>query len=124
MSEVKRPPEKPRFRVGEKYDRPTIHERLGGGLQDFLPHVEGRVVCACLRSDTNPDAPTVILPGTGSGIESSAWMLLGQASPIPVFMKRCENEWEYIGEYEFESFSRNRDAIAEQKKRSARSDIT
>ena len=50
--------------VGQSYTRQQIHDKVGGGsLQSYLPTRDGRVLCACLRLDTNPGAPEVILPG-------------------------------------------------------------
>src|SRR4051812_28910981 len=43
--------------------------RRSGGLQDYLPHINGRVVAGCFSKDLNPQAPNVILPGTGPEIE-------------------------------------------------------
>jgi hypothetical protein len=60
------------FELGVSYTREQIHAQLGRSLQSYLPHVGGRVVAACLRLDTNPDAPAVILVGMGDGIEHAA----------------------------------------------------
>jgi hypothetical protein len=74
---------------GHHYSRQQIHDAVGGGsLQSYLPHKDGRVLCACLRIDTNPGAPEVILPGTGPGIEGAADLLERQNGAIPVFLKR------------------------------------
>lgn len=85
------------FRRGEMYTRWEIHDQVGGALQSFLPTVDGRVVAACLRLDTNPDAPAVILPGTGPGIEGAAARLVAQRVAVPTFLKREVNRWEYVG---------------------------
>jgi hypothetical protein len=54
------------FVLGKKYSRNTIHEEVGGGSkQAYLLNIGGKVLCACLRLDTNPDAPKIILPGMG-----------------------------------------------------------
>ena len=94
------------FEAGEMYTREQIHEALGGSMQSYLPHLDGRVVCACLRPDTDPDAPTVILVGAGKGIEAGAEMLAAQGGSIPVFLKRAQNRWEYAGQYRMERSTR------------------
>ena len=65
-------------------------------------------MCACLRTepDYNPEAPRVILAGRGPIIEESAAALIGQQGPIPVYLKRGSNAWEYVGDYEVEHSSR------------------
>jgi len=93
---------------GQQYTREEIAAAHGGSIIEYLPRAGGRVVCACLRSDPdyNPEAPRVILPGRGRDIEESAAMLVDQHGPIPVYLKRATNAWEYVGDYEVESSSR------------------
>ena len=55
--------------------------------------------------DYNPEAPRVILPGRGRDIEKWADVLCKQGGPVPVYLKRAPNEWEFVGDYEVESFS-------------------
>ena len=88
--------------------REEIAREHGGSIIEFLPRVAGRVVCACLRTDPdyNPEAPRVILPGRGRDIEDSAAALIGQCGPIPVYLKRAPNDWEYVVDYEVESSTR------------------
>src|SRR5262245_56942382 len=109
------------FDLGESYTREQIHAFLGGGLQTYLPHVGGRVVAACLRLDTNPDAPNIILPGTGKGIEYAAQLLVSQRFPVPIFVKRGTGRWEYVGEFVPLRWSRESTEITEQAQRSKRS---
>ncbi len=112
------------FRRGEMYTRWEIHDQVGGALQSFLPTVDGRVVAACLRLDTNPDAPAVILPGTGPGIEGAAARLVAQRVAVPTFLKREVNRWEYVGTYAVKRSTAAPDAIAPHARRSGRRDIT
>lgn len=113
------------FTEGQFYTRQEIHDLLGGGsLQSYLPTLNGVVLCACLRLDTNPGAPRVILPGNGPGIEEAARLLRAQVGPIPVFIKHEANAWEYVGDYEVEPRLWTAGDIAAQARRSGRSDIT
>lgn len=88
-----------RFQKGGLYPRSYISETLGGSVVDFLPTHDGRVVCGCFTTDHNPEAPEVIIPGTGPVIEHTAELFCQQTSFIPVFLKRRPNEWEYVGDY-------------------------
>jgi hypothetical protein len=74
--------------LGNQYTREEIASELGGSAIEYLPRVNGIVVCACLRLDYNPDAPKIILAGFGPQIEESAEMLCKQRGIIPVFIKR------------------------------------
>jgi hypothetical protein len=87
------------------YTRREISDSLGGGIQDYLPHQEGRVVCACLSPDYNPDAPDVVLPGTGPDIIRWARVFAAQVEFVPVFVKRATNAWQYLGNYRVASCS-------------------
>jgi hypothetical protein len=106
------------------YTRDRIHDELGGSKQYYLPHVRGRIVAACLKRRANPDAPEIILPGVGDVIERNSERLRDQGGSIPVFIKRGVNRWEYVGDYEVESWSDDPVEIAAQQARSRRRNIT
>ena len=113
------------LRVGAMHTRDQIHDIVGGGSkQAFLPSLDGVVLCACLTPDLNPDAPDVILPGTGPGIEAAAELLRKQKGAIPAFLKRGPGAWEYVGRYSVESRRWTAKAIAFHERRTGRTDIT
>ena len=112
------------FTPGKSYTREEIHDKVGGDLESYLPNVGGLVVAACLRLDTNPHAPDVILVGTGPGIEGAADMLIAQQTPVPTFLKRGPGKWEYCGDYAVERWSTDAAELAAQAARSGRDDIT
>jgi hypothetical protein len=108
-----------------RYTREAIHDKLGGGSkQAYLPNKGGLVLCACLRTDTNPGAPDVILPGDGPEIRRSSELLCGQKRAIPVFIKRGVNDWECVGDYVVDRWSENPAEIAEHSRRAGRRDVT
>ena len=112
------------FKVGYNYTRQQIRDALGGGLQDYLPHDNGRVICGCFRKETNPDAPDIILPGTGRDIQKYARVFREQNYPVPVFLKKEVNVWVYVGDYQVERWTNAPSEIAKHAKRSGRIDIT
>jgi hypothetical protein len=87
------------FAMHHLYTRPEIAAALGGGHQDYLPHHDGRVVCACVSQDLNPDAPAVILPAMGPDIVKWGNRFAEQREFVPVFLKRETNAWQYVGNY-------------------------
>jgi uncharacterized protein DUF6697 len=103
----------PAFTVGRKYSREQISAVLGGSKVDFLPTDNKRVVCGCFTPECNPQAPDVILPGTGKVIERAAKLFCKQDYPVPIFIKRRPNEWEYVGDYKAVRFSTAPTKIAE-----------
>src|SRR5205085_8129528 len=62
----------PLFSLGQKYSRKKIASLIGGSEVDYLPTVDKRVVCGCFTLDCNPEAPSVIMPGTGKVIQREA----------------------------------------------------
>lgn len=82
------------FERQKTYTREQIHAALGGDTWSYLPASGGRVIAGCFRTDLNPGAPEVILPGTGDRIEDRAEMLAAQPEPIPVFLKDATNRWD------------------------------
>lgn len=87
------------FNVGSEYTRDEIHGHLGGSKQSYLPTTSGRVVAACVKLEMNPQAPQVVLCGRGKVIASAGATLAKQHEPIPIFIKRGINRWEYQGTF-------------------------
>ena len=112
------------FQLGEFYTRSEIHDQLGGGVQDYLPHSGGRVVCGCFSTDLNPAAPDVILPGRGPGIEKWAEVFASQQEFIPCFIKRETGIWEYLGKYRVRAQSFEQLEIAQHAATALREDIS
>lgn len=100
------------FQMGRLYTRPEISEALGGSAIDYLPTNGGRVVCGCFTLKHNPEAPNVVIPGTGPVIEQTAELFCQQTSFIPIFLRRRPNEWEYVGDYRAARFSTDPAEIA------------
>ena len=85
------------FTIGSEYTRDEIHENLGGSKQSYLPTVAGTVVAACLTPELNPRAPNIVLCGRGPVIAAAGAALAKQTQPVPVFVKRGTNRWEFRG---------------------------
>jgi hypothetical protein len=108
----------------QSYTRSEIHDQLGGGLQDFLPHVDGRVVCVCVTPELNPDAPDVLLVGGGEDVQRYASALVARRDALSVFLKRAANEWQYRGEYAVTDSSSVPADIARWSAPASRKDVT
>ena len=113
-----------KFERNKSYKRSYISQILGGGVQDYLPHADGKVTYGAFAKDLNPDAPSTVLPGTGDEIERWARVFYEQGDAVPVFIKKRSNEWVYMGQYRCVELSEDRDAIAAQAKKTGRGDIT
>jgi hypothetical protein len=112
------------FIEGECYTRRQIHEALGGSMQSYLPHRDGRVVCGCFTRDLNRDAPSEILVGDGPEIRRWAEALASQREAIPVFLKKGTDRWEFVGLWSYVDRSADPEAIRIKKERTGRTDIS
>lgn len=112
------------FQAGKHYTRGQIHEVLGGGVMDYLPHQDGQVVCGCFKKATNPNAPDIVLPGQGPNIRRWAEVFREQRDPVPIFIKKAVNEWEYVGDYRVDRWTDEPSEIARHSARSGRHDVT
>lgn len=111
------------FKKGDYYTRKEIHTFLGGGIQDFLPHKDGIVVCACVTPEMNPHLPGVILVGQGEQVPKWGRTFAEQEEYIPLFVKRNPSKWEYLGNYRVKSMSDDAKEIARHENYSRRSDV-
>jgi len=104
--------EMPAYELGRMYTRKEIGSVLGGSQIEYLPTEDKRIVCGCFTLEHNPEAPRVVIPGTGRVIESAAKRFCAQDYPVPVFIKRKPNEWEYVGYFKVERYSTDPAEIA------------
>jgi hypothetical protein len=109
---------------GKVYSRAAIQRMLGGCLQEYLPHVDGRVVAGCFGTDLNPQAPNVILPGTGPEIERWARVFAEQTTTVPVFIKQRSNEWYCMGEFRCVRLADDDATVRDHAQRAKRTDVT
>ncbi len=116
--------DRPTFERRKTYTREQIHAALGGDTWSYLPVSGGRVVAGCFRTDLNPGAPEVVLPGKGDKIEKNAEILAAQAGPIPVFLKDATHRWRYVGDYRCVGLSRDKVEIDVLAKKAGRDDVT
>src|SRR5689334_11067655 len=112
------------FTRGKVYTRAAIQRVLGGGLQDYLPHVDGKVVAGCFSKGLNPQAPNVILPGTGPEIERWARVFAEQRTAVPVFIKQRSNEWYCMGAFRCVRLADDPRTVEEHASKANRSDVT
>lgn len=91
------------FQKGEIYTHADLIECFGGEVKGgiFLPTRDGRIVCGCVTTTMNPEAPECILIGDKPRVVARADKMADQGGAIPIFVKRGKNQWEYRGIYDF-----------------------
>ena len=117
------------FVVGEAYTRDQIHVELGGETVTYLPQKDGKIVCGCFSTESNPEAPYVILVGGASDdadeslLLKKAKTLLEQEQAIPVFLKHASNHWVFDGYYRAKSHTEDPRAIQQKQAAAGRDDV-
>jgi len=90
---------KMKFALGCEYTRREIQTHFGGSIVACLPTHGGVIVVACLSRKFSPGAPEVVLCGRGVRTTPLSAAFARQKAPIPVFMKRAANQWQYRGRF-------------------------
>ena len=114
-----------KFRKGSTYSHENLIEAFGGEVKGgiFLPTRDGRVVCGCITTVMNPEAPECVLIGDKPRVVARAEKMAAQGGSIPIFVKRRVNEWEYRGMYDFVRLSREPRDFAQLAQEAGRNDI-
>jgi hypothetical protein len=85
---------------GKLYTYDQVMGGLEGGRRQFyLPYRGRRVFGALLDPNLNPEAPEKILVGNRRDVPQAAILFWRQQTPVPTFVKKATNQWEFKGEY-------------------------
>jgi len=85
--------------IGKRYSPKEQYEMHGGNQQQCAPINEGRVLLLRLKPDHNPDAPDVADWETPDNTKVDQIREQTQQEPLPVYVRRRPNEWEYMGRF-------------------------
>jgi hypothetical protein len=89
-----------KLQEGVEYRYADIMQSLEGGSEQFyLPHKGQHVFAALLTPLKNPDAPDVILVGSRRRVAIAGAIFSRQITPVPTFVKKATNRWQYRGMY-------------------------
>ncbi len=104
------------FELGKCYRRENI--AIEDIEERYLPlDGSGKVAAGCFRYDLNPDAPEIVLPGTGPIIESSAEEFRRGGYAVHTFIKLDVGEWQHVGNYRVVNSSKDPKLIEQQQER-------
>lgn len=77
---------------GDVLSAEALQAQYGHLLRQAIPvDREGEVPRIAVREDLNPDAPEVIL--CSAVVQDGAQALIKSKTPVPVYVRRGENEW-------------------------------
>ncbi|MFA5180829.1 MAG: DUF3883 domain-containing protein [Syntrophales bacterium] len=83
-----------------------LARELAGG-DSYIRTMNGEVKGLALRLDLNPEAPEIVVVGTGPRIVQNANLLLNCNRAVPAYVKRGTNKWEYMGNYQATAYRRD-----------------
>lgn len=110
---------------GCRYTWSEIVDETGadGSPPFYLLHRDGKVVAGCFTLELNPEAPLVILAGTGPQVREWADAFCAQSGSIPVCVKSGMGEWLYGGRFKLARASADPAEIAKHSSLAQRSDV-
>ena len=103
--------------VGKLYSPREQSAMHGGNVQRTAPDKDGKITLLRVRPEQNPDAPQIIdwaHPQDGRKPDDErVHTLLEQHDPLPFYLRRGANQWEYMGLYRVADVSSDASATAE-----------
>ena len=98
------------LRLHQVLDTASLTEHTAGGT-DFIRTRGGVVRGIAIRRDLNPEAPEVVLVGSGKQRQQRARKYYESGVSVPAFVKRETDAWEYIGNYRAVDYSESKPTI-------------
>jgi hypothetical protein len=109
------PPNKPV--TGNLYDMEQQHEMHGGVYQKCAPTKDGDVTLLRLTPEHDPDAPYIVDWGASNDPKVRQIQEQTQQKPLPVYVRRRPNAWEYMGRFRVVRVATDAATLAERKRR-------
>jgi len=85
--------------VGQTYSPQEQANMHGGSPFQCAPMSGGKVTLLRFRPEWNPEAPGTIQWHTKDDPKLPIIQRQSQETPIPVYLKRADAEWEYMGRF-------------------------
>ncbi len=92
-----------------------LAQTLAGG-DSYIRTKNGKVKGLAVNTFKNPEAPDVIIIGTGPRKIANAKLLLDTQEYVPVYVKQGVNAWKYLGEYKSDRYSQEPEVIEQFRK--------
>ncbi len=87
-----------------------LAERLAGG-DSYIRTKNNVVKGLAITTRDNPQAPEIIVVGSGPRIIANAKLFLDSQTFVPVYVKQDVNKWEFFGDYKATSYRRDPETI-------------
>jgi hypothetical protein len=109
------PPNKPV--IGNLYDMERQHKMHGGAHQHCAPTKDGDVTLLRLTPEHNPDAPYIVdweLSNNPKKVRQIQEQT--QQKPLPVYVRRRANGWEYMGQFRVAHVATDRPTLPSERR--------
>jgi hypothetical protein len=106
--------------VGKLYTCREQSAMHGGNIQRTAPDRDGKITLLRVRPEQNPDAPQIIdwahPLGGRKPDDERVHTLKEQHDPLPFYLRRGNNQWEYMGLYRVADVTSYASATAERSR--------
>lgn len=92
-----------------------LANKLAGG-DSYIRTKNNLVKGLAITTDLNPEAPDIIIVGTGPNVIKNAKLFLEQQQYVPVYVKQSVNLWKYLGNYRADNYSQDPIVIEKHRK--------
>ena len=92
-----------------------LAEELAGG-DSYIRTKKNIVKGLAITTDLNPEAPEIIVVGSGPRKIANAKLFVSQKQYVPVYVKQAVNAWKYMGKYKADRYSQDLDIIEKHRK--------
>lgn len=99
-----------------------LAQELAGG-DSYIRTKNGEVKGLAVTTDKNPDAPEIIVVGTGKRIVANAHLFLKSKQYVPVYIKQDVNQWKYLGDYKAHSYHQDQETIEKHRRHRSAEDV-
>jgi|SRR5215213_5554232 len=102
--------------IGNLYSPKEQSAMHGGTPFRCAPHKDGRVLLLRVKPRLNPDAPRIIDWESPNDPKVRQIQEQTQQKPLPVYVRRRANEWEYMGRFRITHVATDARTLAERSR--------
>ena len=97
-------------------------EKFAGG-DSYIRTKDNVVKGLAITTELNPEAPEIIVVGSGTRIKANARLFLEQQEYLPVYLKQAVNAWKFLGRYKADRYSQDPKVIKKHRQHRPTEDV-
>ena len=99
-----------------------LAELLAGG-DSYIRTKDNIVKGLAITTKKNPEAPEIIVVGTGPVIVKNAKLFLESKTYVPVYVKQDTNKWKFMGNYKADSYNQDSQIVEQYRRHRNATDV-